>query len=196
MLIAAGDTIHLLGNSGLRSQGLVLTCGGTTVNSGGGCFRLVADTIVKAETANFILSGVAPGRIRLETNSFLGTLSGNPLPTLGFPGQLFPDAMTPTVRVVSVTGGGPPVLIPQDPRAGLFPMTTDAQIPSTGPVTILLEARNVAPGRSCSLRVLNVVGTATTYTSTPLVGTQALSTATVTLTLSPAVYAMQARVVL
>ena len=84
--------------------------------------------------------------------------------------------------------------MPADPRAGGFPTQADVHVLSTGPATILLEARNVLPGQTCTLRMLDLVGNATSQTSTPLVGTHALSTATVTVSLSPAVYALQARV--
>ncbi len=199
MLIAAGTRIDLGPTSMLRSQGLPAPSGGCqTPIAGGGCFRLVADTIVQSNTATFAVTGgwggAGNGRVRYEANSFQGTLFGTPLPTLGPPGQLLPEASSPSLRVVSVTVAGQAHAVPADPRAGGFPTQADVHVLSTGPATILLEARNVLPGQTCTLRMLDLVGNATSQTSTPLVGTHALSTATVTVSLSPAVYALQARV--
>ncbi len=202
LLIAADLEINILGNASISAAGGSYFCsssGCLNVGAGGGVLRLVSDVVTKSNTSSIAMPGgiCAPaGRVRIEANSYNGLLNGTPVPTLGPPGQLLPDASTASVRVVSATIGGQVFPIPADPRAETLPMSADTLISGTGSATFLLEARNVDPGRVCTLRVLNVAGSAVTYTSTPLAGSFALSTATVTFNLSTGVFAMQARVVL
>ncbi len=171
-----------------------------STSGSGGVIRVVANRIVRAYpqgSSGFNVTIL--GRIRLEANVFEGdgTLVGVPSPVTGPPSSLLPDATTPVVEVVAIdppVGGS--VTAPPDPRARTDPSSADVLIPAPGTVTVRLQARNVPVGRTCVLRVLNVIGNATPYTSTPLAGTQALSTASVQVPLTAGVYAIQAQVIL
>ncbi len=200
ILIASGQSLALGASSRLSARAYRNTNSTGVGGGSGGTIRLVSAQITKSDTADLnarsFATGTGDGRIRFETHQFLGIVGGFPTPTLGSPGQLLPDATTPAVRVASVSIGGSGVAVPTDPRAVTDPHAADVSLPSAGTATVLLEARNVAPGRTCTVRVLSMVGNAVTYTSTPLSGTQALSTATVSVPLASGVYAMQARVVL
>ncbi len=188
ILVAANERITLASSSSVDATGGGCFAGW---NGAGGAIRLVSDRIDKSDASYLYASG---GYIRLEANTYNGSLAGSPTPTLGSPGRILPDATTATLRVVSITVGGQTYPVVGDPMADVRPLNADVITGYSGNATITLEARNVMPGRTCTLRVLNTVSTAGVYTSTGLVGTQGLSTATVNVYLSPAVYALQARV--
>ncbi len=197
ILIAADVRIDLLANSGIYARGGFQSCGSVSPAGSGGAIRLVSDVISKDGLATLDADGSGtPGRIRVEGNTILGLITGAPTPSTGSPGTLLPDASTATLRVVSITIGGQTHSVPSDPVSDTNATSADLILSGSGSATFNLEARNVAPGTTCTLRVLDLLGAATTYTSTPLVGTSALSTATVTVPLGTRVYAIQARVVL
>ena len=108
----------------------------------------------------------------------------------GLPGRVRPDANTPTVQIVSIGG----VSVPPAAAASYFTVpdvTLNAGAPN--PVTVALQATNVTVGTAI---VVNVVTegrtTRTSFTSTPLAGTLASSTATATVNLPPGVSVLTA----
>ncbi len=163
----------------------------------GGALRVVADVIALASGAVIDATGVAgsgTGRIRLEANAYEGSILTTPPASISTPGAILPDASAPSVRAVSATRGGTTVPISPDPRASFSPPQADVNLTGSGTVTIQLEARNVAPGRTCSVRVADLYGIVSWYTSTPLSGTSALSTASVDVPLATGIHAIQVKV--
>jgi hypothetical protein len=89
------------------------------------------------------------------------------------PGPIFQDATTPSVRIASIDGQP----VETDPDAGFS--TVDHLMGAVGPVDIGIEANNVPVGTTVTLHVVRENATQTSVTSTPLAGSLALSTATV-----------------
>lgn len=190
----------------VASTGHVLARGGRSFLFGdikggsGGGIRILADevslpSIPVIDATPLFGSGL--GRVRLEANTFSGFTTTTPPASLGTPGPVLPDATTPAVRVASVTIAGQTYPVPLDPASSFSAPAADVVLSAGGSVLVLVEARNVAPGRTCELRVATTTGNGATVAVTPpLAGTFALSTATVSVPLSIGVHALQARVVL
>ena len=196
ILIAANERVESFGSGVILARFGTL---GSGANGSGGAVRLVANVINLQPTVPIDAwsSASGSGRIRLEANQFQGFVSTSPPASIGTPGPIFPDSMTPAVRVVSVTIGGLTYPVPADPRASFSFPQADVIAAMAGSAQVELEARNIAPGRFCQVRVANPIGSGALWTnSTPLAGTTALSTATATVPLAVGLHAMQVRVVL
>jgi len=207
ILIACNQRLAVLGSARIFANGgwhANFGNDGCEFHGSGGAIRLVAATFVKDATS-LINAKAGPalvhpndGRIRIEASTFEGSLVNvNPTPSLDLPGILMPNVSTPVVRVTSIrVGAGTTISVPVDPRADFLPTSADVVLDSIGNATLFLEARNIQPGRTGFVRVGAFNGQLQTASSTPFVGTYALSTATATVTLSPGMHAMQVRVVL
>lgn len=183
ILIAASGTLIL--------DGTILARGGSgygpssTFGSGGGsggAIRLLATTLHGG--GNLSAIGGSPtgpaaaaggvGRIRLEAEIFNPLVTSSPDWTYDLsPGPIFQDTTTPAVRITTIDGQP----VNSDPEAGLD--TVDHLMGATGAVDIGIEANNVPTGTTVTLHVVPENAHETNATSTPLVGSLALSTATV-----------------
>jgi hypothetical protein len=202
ILIASSGTITLNTTNfaqGIFSRGGVGTAkvvgaGSATVFSGcgaGGGIRLVANTI----TANGSLVDVRSlcgtgfdggfGRVRLEAFQLLGSFNTAGITTVsqGLPGRARPDATSASVQIMSIGG----VSVPAGAAATYFnvpDVTLTSGVPN--PVTVALQATNVAVGTGIVVSVVTEGQTTrSSFTSTPLAGTLASSTATASVTLPP-----------
>lgn len=120
----------------------------------------------------------SPGRIRLEAfeQKFLGAIQGGL--TLASPYELYlPTTPPSSVKVVKIDNAQVKA-IPTNQFT-----TPDATINSSGVSTITIEARYVPLGSRLTLVLIPENATDQELTSTPLVGTLELSTATVTATI-------------
>ncbi len=198
ILIAASSRIDVTGS--IRAQGGFAN--GTSIRGSGGGIRLVANVVAKTLAATVTASGGASyldGRIRFEGLTFEGPIMMNvtPAPMLSMvPGPLLPDATTAMVRVSSILLGTQSLSVPADPQSSFVMQQADVVCTGSGSATLTIEARNVALGRTCWVRVADVYGAVTAYNSTPLTGTTALSTATVSVPLTIGIHAIQVQVVL
>lgn len=149
ILIASSGNITV--NGSIQANGGLGMAGGK--GSGGG-IRLIANQIAGSGGLEAVgasaSAGYGLGRIRLE--AFSTTLATIPLPSVGLPGSIFPDATAPTLRVTSVDGKPVPV----DPLARVT--TDDVSFNSSGPVELEIEAMNVPEGLVVVVRVVPAMG--------------------------------------
>jgi hypothetical protein len=200
ILIAASGTVTI------GSSGQILANGGDSGNAGsvtgvnpgstggggsGGAIRIVATTIAgegallakggvagtNATTSSYRGGNGAPGRIRLEAESFQRTALTDPGYSFGTPGALF-LAGTPSLRITSIAGQS----VPAQPTG-----RGDVLLPSnvSNPVTVGLEAVGVPVGTLVQITVTPANSASATVNSTPLAGDQTLSTASASVTLPP-----------
>lgn len=201
-----GGAILIASSGAIVVTGAVTARGGTggkgNIYSGGsgsgGAVRFIANTI----RGNGVISAAggdrqggynwdyyggngAPGRIRLETYILERTAQTDPVAsTISKPKSVF-VANLPTLTITSI--GGTPV---PGGSTGSFE-TPDVTLPSvtTNPVTLNISAVNVPVGTTVSITVVPKSGESSTFTSTPLSGTDAGSTATVDINLPTGVTA-------
>jgi hypothetical protein len=158
LLIAATGAITL--NGVIFANG---TCDGNWPAgcSSGGAVRLVAETItgngrIEANGgSSYQSAGGGAGRIRLETNSYTGSIVTSPVVNAVQPDNpvlIWPPATAPTVRVVSIGG----VNAPADPRALLTGSDLTLNNVATG--NIVLETQNVEADASVMVRVVPKYG--------------------------------------
>lgn len=155
ILIAASGRITVSGGASVTANGGIV---GSGPSGSGGGIRLVADEIVGS---GFIsATGGNAGRIRLEGNSVSTSLISNPAAPAGIPEPLviWPPASAATARIISISGAA----VPEDPRADLT-TSSDVQVASTSPVTILIETKNFPPSGTVNLYVKPRHGLQTTY---------------------------------
>lgn len=188
LLIASSGNIVLTSPGTVRANG-----GNSTLSAGGGggsggAIRLIANQVsgtgTLRATGGTAVSGLygngGVGRIRVEAP--VVDLTDPGLPNWSFsltPGPVFPEALTPVVRVVAV--GGQPV--PGTPIAGIT--TTDIVVADSANVAVQIEAMQVPPGTTVQVTIVPDGGFPVVYTSTPLAGTLAYSTATATAFFAP-----------
>jgi len=207
ILIATQGVMTLRYGSKITAHGSVAQAFFNGSSGSGGAIRLVASTFrrelrshvvaaARGGNSNQVSSELPGGRVRLEAYVFAGSFASMPPPSIGTPSPLLPDASTPAVRIASVQVGARQHPVATDPRSDTESSSTDVLLSDPGAAIFHIEARNVAPGHTVQVRVTNLHGNAAVVTSTPLVGTQALSTATVSTSLTGFLYAVQARIVL
>ncbi len=149
----------------------------------GGGIRLVANAITGSGSLDHsggdsgVLRGNAGGlgRIRVEAPVITFPIIDTP-PTITIeedPGPVFPESTAPKIRIVAVDGQP----FPADPLVGFD--TIERHIAAAGPVTIDIEAQNVPIGTQARLWVNDNRNLPFSTLSTPLIGSLALSTATV-----------------
>ncbi len=191
ILIAVADTMIL--NGSITANG-----GATSSGSGGsgGAIRIIADACAGSgllrAAGGTQSSGF--GRIRVEANAITLADPGVPPFSFGVPGDpamIFPPALAPRVRCVSV-GAAP---VPADPRASLgFPLS-DVSMASPSPVTIVVEGENVPLNWAVEVRMVPTTsGTDVAVLATLQPGsTEALSTWHAQMTFPNGFAAVQAR---
>jgi plastocyanin len=189
---AGGGAILIAAQSNIQLAGSITAIGGAdgnTAGGSGGAIKLIANQVAGSGNLN---SGTQ-GRLRIETNSLAATIVANPVTIAVPPGTtptLFQSLSSPTVKIVSVDG----VASPADPTAPLV-SAADIAIQKNTPVTIVLRTENFATaGAVVAVRIANKFGSATTLNATlQSGGTTALSTWTLSTTLSPGFVTLQAR---
>lgn len=178
----SGTILASGGEGGFAPPGFLVSGGGS-----GGAIRLVAPAIGWSGTLSAVggLGGKQSnqsrggfGRIRLDAfqQDFTGT--ADPTPTFGSPFLVLP-AGQPSVRVVSVAGE------PVSPNPmGTFEMP-DVTIMEGGQASVEIEARNVPAGTVVKLHLYSENGADQIVDTTPLEGTDELSTASATIEIPP-----------
>lgn len=196
VLIASSGTINIIGsitaNGGNAPTGYGV---GSPFSGGaggsGGAIKLMANTItgngtISAMGGNGSSYGYYPGggggagRIRLEAFTVTRTAVTTPSYTYGYPNTIF-VANEPTLNITSVGE----VNVPANP-SGTYG-TPDVILPSTitNPVTVNIAATNIPAGTQVTLTAVPEYG-ASTSANGILSGTNALSTASVSITLPTA----------
>lgn len=178
LLIASSQSIAVTGT--VRANGGHI---GSSFSGGGsgGAIRLAAPLIngggfLLAEPGGANCPG-SNGRIRLEAFQNQMTRGASPQAVLALPyGVFLPASQPPSVRVVSIDGK--PVL--PSPTASLT--LPDVVLNKATPVTVNIEAHHIPPGTIVKLLLFSDQGATQSIDSTPLVGTEATSTATATIT--------------
>lgn len=200
---SGGGSLLIASSTSIIINGTIKTDGGkggdgSTAGGGGGsggAIRLAATIISGAGTLSAIGGGGgfptttpwvggsgSSGRIRLEAHQHLFTGNANPLHYLALPLNTFlPATPAPSLRVVSVTDAGGAKLVPAFPTASLT--IPDVTIDDPSPVTVDIEASNIPVGTVVQLHLLSESVRIQIVDSTPLAGTVAHSTATVTVTI-------------
>ncbi len=148
ILIAADDTVTLGGSINANSGQAPSGGGGA-----GGGIRIVADRVTglgtlraQGDTAEF---RGGDGRIRVEANEVTLTDIGAPPYTSDFPcagagctPDLWPeDVSAPEVRITSIDGESAPM----DPLSSFNFHEVDVRFADPNPVTVVIEAENLAP---------------------------------------------------
>jgi hypothetical protein len=188
--IAVGGTITAdggAGGSGIdQSPGCCITAGG---GGSGGSIHLIAPTIsgsgilsAKGGGHGLGVTGYSPassGRIRLDAliQGFTGTIDS--FVTKGTPYNVPLPAAFPRVRVTTIAG----IPVAAGPTGDAS--APDATIDTSGPVTVAIEARNVPIGTVLQVRVISEASPDFVVNSTPLSGTEQVSTATAEVTFPP-----------
>jgi len=173
-ILISGE-IHADGGSGQASS--------TGSNGSGGAIRLIAaevgggGDVTAVGGSAFGVFAASPGRIRVEAFKFSAFATADPSPEVGAPGSVFPPPTTPVVQVTTIGG----VSVVADPTGSFA--TPDAVVNVTGSTTIELAANNVPLGTVLTVTVRAENGTPVTVNSTPLTGTLANSTASVSVAL-------------
>ncbi|MDJ0837689.1 MAG: hypothetical protein QNK37_14330 [Acidobacteriota bacterium] len=153
ILIAARGTITV--------NGQILARGRLNLKaSSGGAVRLVADEVngaglLDASGGN----GGGMGRIRVEANVIEGTLQSQPGASVSEPDDpplIWPQAGSPTLRIVSIAG----IDAPPDPRANMDLPGADVQIGEDSPVDIVIESRGLAVDAVVTVRLVSRRGQA------------------------------------
>lgn len=202
---AGGGAILIASSASIAVTGGILANGGgggASIRFGGGggsggSIRLVAPTIGVSQTA--VLTAVgggggsgfsagfgngnggsgASGRIRLEAFQHSVTGSVNPsAPMVGPVAVFLPDTAAPSLRIVDINGA---VLV--NPMASLI--MPDATTNTNAPVAVSIEAHNIPAGTTVQLQLVSENAPDQIFDSSPLAGTSALSTATVTVNQLP-----------
>lgn len=194
LLIAATGAIAL--NGAITANGTCEFYWGAGC-SGGGAIRLVAETITgngrieaNGGSSNYSAGGGA-GRVRLESNSYTGTIVTSPVANAVQPDNpvlIWPPATAPTVRVVSIGGASAPA----DPRALLT--GPDLTLSNVASGNIVLETQNVETNASVVVRVTPKYGAPFSVNATLTSGNATLATWTASNVTLPADYfVVQAR---
>lgn len=189
ILIAASGTIDVVGS--------IVSNGGASldVDNGGGCgghgsggaIKLVA-TVIQGE-GTVQAAGVSPlcnsdfgpapasgnGRIRFEAETLARSSGTTPNFSFDLPQPLFVPNF-PTLSISSVAG----ITVPANPTG-----MNDVQVPAStaNPVDVVFSTVNVPLGSTVNLRLLPLVGSLVTATSSPVTGTEASGAATASISL-------------
>ncbi len=182
---AGGGAILLASSTSVTIDGGVFARGGASSGGGfgaGGGIRVVAPLVAGTGTLNTNSgngSQSGRGRVRIEsmTDDFDGTIVAHTYRRV----VLIPETYSPPVsgifprlRVTSIDGMAVP-----SPPFGIFDMP-DIELDEGAPIVFEIEAFNVPVGTTAKLYLFSENNFDEQFTSTPLAGTLANSTATVT----------------
>src|SRR5258706_514244 len=206
ILIASSGTINLTGSivasGGAGGSGAGANLGGAGGGGSGGAVRLVATTITgngpisagsgpagTVPCCQFGFVGAAgdgaPGRIRLEAETFNRTAGTSPAASIALPGPVF-VAGAPTLTIASVAG----VSAPANPT-GNADITLAATTPN--PVTVVFTTSGVPVGNIVQLTVVPAFGPKTVTVTPALTGSTASASASVAVTLPVGSSVLQAQ---
>ena len=183
---AGGGALLVVTTGSLNLNGQITAYGGTYASGAslpesgsgsGGAVKIIADSVSGSGKISCLSSNTSggQGRIRIETNNFLGnvvTFPSVPILTPDDPLVLWPPAAAPSIRVVSVGAKNAPT----DPRGSPQTAEIDFQLDNETSSIIVLEAKNVQSDASVKVRIVPVYGLPITHTATFSNGTTALST--------------------
>lgn len=199
ILVACDNTITLTGSIIADGGNTTSCCGGWYGGGGsGGAIRLMANTTTGG--GSLLARGGAgitggSGRIRVEANVNELTHAGDPPYTQDFPDDppmIFPPSDAPTLIVTAVTANAIDLPVPFDPMASFdFPLQ-DVTMDATDPVTVHVAATNVPLDWVIEVRAVSKSGATVAAVADPLVGTEASSTTTASITLPRGFMALQA----
>lgn len=196
MLVACSGNVLISGS--LRANGgagtVVQFCG-QGYGGSGGAIRVVSDSISGSGTLRAVggSSSGGLGRIRVETNLNSMTDLGAPIASqtiVGTTAQIWQDAMSPTVCVVSIGG----VATPSDPRARSN-QPPDVQLANPFPTSVLIEASNMPLDWTINLRTVPLSGLDINTPATFVSGDATLSTWEAQVQLLDGFSVMQARAI-
>ncbi len=206
ILIASSGTINLTGSivasGGAGGSGAGANLGGAGGGGSGGAVRLIATTITgngpisagsgpagTVPCCQFGFVGAAgdgaPGRIRLEAETFNRTAGTSPAASIALPGPVF-VAGAPTLTIASVAG----VSAPANPT-GNADITLAATTPN--PVTVVFTTSGVPVGNIVQLTVVPAFGPKTVTVTPALTGSTASASASVAVTLPVGSSVLQAQ---
>ncbi len=191
VLIASSGTITVTGSitaNGGNGVTVSTYCGGGGGGSGG-AIKLMANTISGEGTisasggyqgTSYCASGGAGGngRIRFEANTVTRTGNTSPLYTYSYPSTVFVTNI-PTLSITTIGG----IHVSANPTGKYG--SPDVTLPSniSNPVTVEVSATNIPVGTQVTVTAVPEYGSSTS-TSGALSGTDALSTASASITLS------------
>ncbi len=184
LLLASSGTITFASSANFYGNGgLVCNCGNAPGGSGsGGSLRLVANTISGSPYIDLRgFGGASLGYFRPETfnrTNFTPNVEGT-LYTPGLPNPVTLPNM-PKLKLVAVGG----IVVPATLRAA-FTQDPDIVIPTTvtNPVTVNIEANELPVGTVLQVNLFTAGGVRSSVNTTPLTGSQSLSTASASVTL-------------
>ena len=195
ILIAANQMVLLRSAARISADGGM---GGAADSWGGGGsgggIRLLADVV--SITGNVTLRAAGGtgiyeangglGRIRIEGNTISASESVPPA-TSGTPGPVFPMSESPKLRLVSLAGQP----VPADLRGGFFSPNVDMTIGTHETVALQIEATNMDPASTVTVRVGLRNGPPFTSPATLVGGHYQLSTWRAEFALPHGMYAIQ-----
>ena len=195
ILIAAGNTLTV--------NGTIKADGGTgyTTSGSGGAVRLIADTItantaarVYARSLNSTLGFTGgEGRIRIEANTFTGSLNCTPnasiVNLIGTPPVYWPPSNIPAVTIAKIAGAD----TPSDPWALLSDPDHYSTINTVQPIVVQINATNVPLDWNVGLRIVPFVGKDSTVLATTVRGDETASVCEATITPKMGVSSLQVR---
>jgi len=191
LLIASTTSITLTGS--IEARGGPAPFGGIQARQlagggSGGSIRLLAPSVsvpgelhAEGGVGNQLAGSV--GRIRIEAfDRDLGSATISPIPRVAAPLDVFlpPNGPT-TLRVTSVTDVNGTQIVPNPPGASFA--LPDVTIDDGSPVTVEVEARNIPVGTIVQLHLFSEATGVQVVDFQPLAGTDALSTASTTVTI-------------
>lgn len=208
-----GGAVLIAGSGSISFTGTVFARGGNGANQltgtssggggSGGAIRLVANIITGSGSLdvnggtgpNTAVRGGngGPGFVRVEAFDFSSFTPSVPTNSVTF---ALPNPVAvpngPTLRIASVAGVGAPAT-----PLGSLSGVPDIVVPSAtaNPVTVAIEAANIPLGTIVQVTLIPVNGARATTQSGPLAGTQAVSTTTANLSLSPGMSVLTASAV-
>lgn len=197
---AGGGAILIASRTTIRVNGQLRANGGSAshVGGSGGAIRLIADRVEGAGT----LRAVGPdpsrvageGRTRIEANINAMVDGGDPLHTIGLPGNppvIWPPNDAPTLSLRTIGGAN----IPADPRPGVS-LPADVTIVHQDAAKLFIDATNMPITSTVEVHVVPTSGESQKYLATLVSGNNAASVWCAILELRNGVSAVQVRAIL
>ena len=172
--------------------GVISANGGGSVNgesANGGGIRLVADSL----TGPGKIRANDQGRIRIEANTFQMSQATEPEQIAVKPSptpKIFPDAGSPTARIVSVAGFDAPL----DPRSPLVG-SADLVIQTNQATVVLVETRNFPIEGAVNVRLMPKYAGEANYAALRVSGSYAQAVWRATLPFAPGYSTLQVRAI-
>ena len=179
LLIASSTSISIDG--GIKANGGVSDCSAGI--GAGGAIRLMAPVVGGAGSVTAQSAGCAqiPGRVRIETGSYQGSLifSVTPYTITSNPNFYLPTVIPGSLKVTAIGG----VAVPASPT-GSFTVP-DTVINTGSPVSVVVQASQITLGTTVTLQFYSESAGFFSATTSGLTGTLASSTASAQITFPP-----------